>query len=203
MRNAGRPAIDRSLLAHRRGGRHFRLCAGCLYGRVPDALDLRGDERVIDAGGDLGALAGLLVEAHPKLQVTVLDRPEVVERATRMLRSDRVTFRAGDLFEPWDAKGDVVILARVLHDWDDAPALRLLSYARRALPYRGRLFLIEMVLPEDGAAGGLCDLHLLTVTGGRERTAAEYAALLERSGFAFEGVRRLPEVSSIVVGVRK
>ena len=72
-----------------------------------------------------------------------------------------------------------MILARVLHDWDDASALRLLrTRTRRALPPEGRVFVIEMALPEDRTAGGLCDLHLLAVTGGRERTASEYAALL-------------------------
>ena len=185
---------------------HHRMLASYAlqdYGPVPDALDLRGDERVIDAGGSLGALAGLLVEIHPQLRVTVLDRPEVVERATCMVRSDGVTFQAGDLFEPWDIEGDAVILARALHDWDDGPALRILHQARRALPSGGRVFAVEMVLPEDGAAGGLCDLHLLAVTGGRERTASEYVALLDRAGFVDGGVRRLPGLCSIVVGVRK
>lgn len=185
---------------------HHRMLASYAlhdYGAVPDALDLRGNERVIDAGGGLGELAGLLVEAYPQLEVTVLDRPEVVDLAARGRHADRVTFRAGDLFEPWGIEGDAVILARVLHDWDDASALRLLHRARRALPPGGRVFVIEMVLPEDGAAGGLCDLHLLAVTGGRERTVSEYAALLDRAGFDQGGLRRLPGLPSIIVGVRK
>ena len=173
------------------------------YAAVPAALGLRGDERVIDAGGGHGALAGLLVEAYPGLRVTVLDRPEVVERAACGSRADGVTFRAVDLFGPWDTDGDAVILARVLHDWDYAPALRILRHARCALPSGGRLFVVEMMLPEGGSAGGLCDLHLLAVTGGRERTVSEYAALLDHAGFSFDGVRRLPALPSIVVGVAR
>ena len=173
------------------------------YAAVPAALGLRGDERVIDAGGGLGALAGLLVESCPSLRVTVLDRPEVVERAARGRQVDGVTFRAVDLFGLWGVKGDAVTLARVLHDWDDAAALRLLRQARRALPSSGRLFVVEMVLPEGGSAGGLCDLHLLAVTGGRERTVSEYVALLDRAGFAFNGMRRLPALPSIIVGLAR
>ena len=173
------------------------------YAAVPVALDLRGDERVIDAGGGIGALAGLLVEAYPGLRVTVLDRPEVVERAARGRQADGVTFRPADLFGPWGVEGDAVILARVLHDWDDAPALHLLRHARRAVPSGGRLFVVEMMLPEGGSAGGLCDLHLLAVIGGRERTVSEYVALLDRAGFAFDGVRRLSALPSIVVGVAR
>ena len=59
-----------------------------------------------------------------------------------------------------------------------------------------------MALPEDGAAGGLCDLHLLAVSGGRERTASEYAALLGRAAFVDDGVCRLPGLPSVVVGTR-
>ena len=173
------------------------------YAAVPAALGLRGDEQVIDAGGGLGALAGLLVEVYPSLQVIVLDRPEVVDRAARGRQTDGVTFRSADLFGPWGLEGDAVILARVLHDWDDAPALHLLRHARRALPSGGRLFVVEMMLPEGGSAGGLCDLHLLAVTGGRERTVSEYAAFLDHAGFSFDGVRRLPALPSIVVGVAR
>ena len=55
----------------------------------------------------------------------------------RLLQSDRVTFQAGYLFEPWDVEGDAVALAHVLHDWDDVSTLRLLDRARRALPPGG------------------------------------------------------------------
>ena len=196
----GEVAADPSRVAS-----HHRMLASYAlhdYGPVPAALGLRGDERVIDAGGGLGALAGLLVEAHPQLRVTVLDRPEVIERAMRLPQPDRVTFQARDLFEPWDVEGDAAILARVLHDWDDARALRLLRYARRALPSGGRLLVVEMVLPEGGSAAGLCDLHLLTATGGKERTVSEYTALLVRAGFVHRGVGRLPGLPSVVVGAR-
>ena len=183
---------------------HHRMLASYAlhdYGPVPDALDLHGDERVIDAGGGLGVLAGLLVDAHPQLRVMVLDRPEVVERATHMPRSDGVTFRAGDLFEPWGVEGDAVILARVLHDWDDGPALRILRHARQALPSGGRLFAVEMALPGNGSAGGLCDLHLFAASGGRERTVCEFISLLDRAGFAYGGMCRMPALPSVLVGV--
>ena len=185
---------------------HHRMLASYAlhdYAAVPVALDLQGDERVIDAGGGLGALAGLLVEAHPGLQVAVLDRPEVVERAACGSRVAGVTFREADLFGPWGVEGDAVTLARVLHDWDDAAALRILHRARRALPVGGRLFVVEMALSEEGSAGGLCDLHLLVATGGRERTVSEYATLLDRAGFAFHDVRRLPALPSVVVGLAR
>ena len=85
----------------------------------------------------------------------------------------------------------------------DPPVLRLLRCARRALPSGERLLVVEMVLAEGGATGGLCDLHLLAATGGRERTASEYATLLDRVGFAFDGVRRLQALPAVVVGLAR
>ena len=111
---------------------------------VPDVLGLRGDEHVIDAGGGLGALAGLIVEGSPGLRITVLDSPEATERARHEDRRDGKAFQAADLFRSWGVVGDAVILARILHDWDDASALLVLDHARRELSRGGRLFVVEM-----------------------------------------------------------
>lgn len=171
------------------------------YGAVPEALRLRGDEVLIDAGGGLGALAALLLDRYPHLRVVLLDRPEVVEQAGRALgTADRLALRAADLLEPWEARGDAVLMSRVLHDWDDDAALRILRHARSALAPGGRLFVVEMLLPEDGVAGSLCDLHLLVATGGSERTLAEYTALLGQAGFASIRAVRLPALPSVIVG---
>lgn len=44
---------------------------------------------------------------------------------------------------------------------------------------------------------------MLANTGGRERTAAEYHALLDRSGFEPRGLRSLPlDVSALVAAPR-
>lgn len=146
-------------------------------------------------------MAGLLVEAHPGLRFTVLDRTEVTERARHVRRRESIAFQAADLFRPWGITGNTVILARVLHDWDDAATLRILCHARRALSRGGRLFVVEMLLQEAGSAVGLCDLHLLMVAGGKERALPEYSTLLDRAGFALDEMRELPALQSIIVGV--
>lgn len=174
------------------------------YADVPAALQLRGDERVIDAGGGLGVLAAALLGRHPGLQMILLDRPEVIRQAREQVPwQERVTFCAGDLFTPWNIEADVVLFARVLHDWNDADALHILRQARSALPRGGRLFVIEMIVPDDGVAGSLCDLHLLMATGGQERSVAEYAALLEQAGFILSELRRIPALPSVIVGVAR
>ncbi|ACY13400.1 methyltransferase [Haliangium ochraceum] len=172
------------------------------YAGLPAALALRGDERVIDAGGGLGTLAQLLVAAYPRLRVVVLERAEVVALAEQA-QDERVELCTADLFEPWGETGDAVVLARVLHDWDDAEALGLLRRARAALPPGGRVFIVEMLLSDSDMGGSLCDLHLLVATGGKERAEAEYAALLDEAGFDCHGAQRFSSLSSILTGVAR
>jgi hypothetical protein len=174
------------------------------YAAVPDALELGGDEVIIDAGGGLGVLAEMLLRRHPRLRVVLLDRPEVVRLVDvpDELR-ERLHARPTDILGSWGARGDVVLLARVLHDWDDERAERILRHARASLPSGGRVLIVEMVLADEGAAGGLCDLHLLVATGGRERTAQQYEALLGRAGFELREVRTLPALPSVIIGVAR
>lgn len=168
------------------------------YVEVCRALELRGDEHVIDAGGGLGVLAQQIVDAHPSAEVTVLERPEVVAMAPP---ASRVRWRSGNLFEPWQIQADAVVLSRVLHDWDDAEALLVLRHARAALSRGGRIYVVEMLVPDESVAGALCDLHLLMATGGRERSAEHFGRLLSAAGFELTAVRRLPALPSVIVGV--
>ena len=171
------------------------------YPAVPAALRLRGNERVVDAGGGLGALSLALLERYPELVITLLDRPEVVDQAQRFLSSEpRIELRAADLFQPWQVSADAVVMARILHDWDDSAAIRILKRVREVLAVGNEIFVIEMVLPETGVAGALCDLHLLMATGGQERTEAGYASIFTAAGFDLVEVRHLPALPSILVG---
>lgn len=169
------------------------------YAEVCAALQLQGDERVVDAGGGLGVLAQLILDTYPSTKVTVLERPEVVEMAATS--TSGVRWQSGSLFEPWAIQADVVLLSRVLHDWDDAEAIQILMRARAALSPGGWLFIVEMLIPDESVAGGLCDLHLLMATGGRERSAAQFEQLLAAAGFELAEVRRLPALVSVIAAV--
>lgn len=172
------------------------------YEDVPQTLALQGNETLVDAAGGLGVLASLLLKQYPGLQIVLFDRPDVIEQAKSIhALSSNLRFQAGDIFDPWPIQADAVLLSRVLHDWDDDHALRILQHARAALSPGGRIFVVEMLLEEGSVSGSLCDLHLLTATGGQERSLAEYANLLEKSGFVFSERRRLPSLVSILVGV--
>ena len=82
------------------------------------------------------------------------------------------------------------MLCQVLHDWDDARAITILSHCRQAMAVDGKVLLIEMIVPEDGSASfsKLLDLNMLVMTGGRERTRAEFSRLLDAAGLRMSSV---------------
>ena len=145
----------------------------------------------------------MLASEYPNLRITVLDRPEVIMQASRRKLGESIRLQSTDIFRPWGIKGNAIVMARVLHDWDDAKVVQLLNHAHQALPKGGRLFVVEMAVPEDGVAGSLCDLHLLVVNGGRERTAAEYAALLDKAGFNTYAVRRTGALPLVILAMAR
>ena len=125
--------------------------------------------------------------------------PEVVKQAQDEMGSvPGLSWLPGDLFEPWNVRADVVTLARVLHDWDDGDAAKILSRARSALSPGGRLFIIEMLMSEQGVSGALCDLHLLMATGGRERSQDAFERLLSQAGFRLLDVRRIAALPAVL-----
>jgi hypothetical protein len=91
----------------------------------------------------------------------------------------------------------------VLHDWNDDDAARILTSIRRAAPAHARLLIVEQLIPDVPGphAAKLMDVIMLAITGGRERTPAEYATLLDAAGFRLARAIPTPSPFSIVEAV--
>jgi SAM-dependent methyltransferase len=174
------------------------------YEKLAEALPELSSGTVLDVGGGSGILLQEVLRRRPGLRGVLLEHPEVAQLATVPPDLvERLEVRMGDLFKPWSIGADAIFLARVLHDWNDEDALRILVQARKALKPGGRLYVIELVLDtaEGDMRGGLLDLHMLVCTGGRERAESEFRALFERSGLRLHERRDLAGApSSILLG---
>jgi hypothetical protein len=91
----------------------------------------------------------------------------------------------GSFFDDVPAGGDVYLLAKVVHDWDDDSAQRILSKVRAAVPEHGRLLIVDSVVPVGNAPhpAKMIDLVMLSLVDGRERSEGELHQLLEVCGF--------------------
>ena len=159
---------------------HMMLASYALndYQPLLSIMNIQEDEVVFDAAGGSGTLSCLLADEYPKAHIFCGDMPGVAINN----EIDDVEFINFDLFKTWPIQADKVILARVLHDWNDEQAIQILKQVKNCLLDKGELIVLEMLLPDIGYSGALCDLHLLAVTGGQERTHLEYISLFDQAG---------------------
>jgi hypothetical protein len=151
---------------------------------VANAYDFSGLASVVDVGGGRGVLLEAVLARHLHLTGTVFDLAHVVAKEPRSSALEsRWSAAAGSFFEAVPA-ADAYLVKSILHDWPDDRCVRILRSCAAALNPGGVVLVVEMVLgrPGNEIEAALSDLNMLVVAGGRERTAAEYAALLEAAG---------------------
>jgi hypothetical protein len=112
----------------------------------------------------------------------VFDLPETVRDESAF--GDRCTFVGGSFFERVPS-GDAFVLSTVLHNWDDASALRILRVVHAAAPDGARLVLLESTVEPGNEPDGAkwLDLLMLALFAGRERSEAQWRSLLAEAGF--------------------
>ncbi|MFD9127395.1 methyltransferase [Kitasatospora sp. NPDC059571] len=169
-----------------------------MFGPIADLVDFSSARAVVDVAGGNGELLSRVLRAHPHLEGVLLERPHAVEAARITMEkagvADRCTLVAGDFTEAAPEGGDVYLLSRVLHDWDDRQCLTILRRLAEAMPPHAELLVVERLLPQDGSRSLAVpwDVHMLCNVGGRERTAAHYGRLLAEAGFELTGQADLP-----------
>ena len=153
--------------------------------------DFAGLSHLCDVGGGHGSpLCSLLVQ-YPHLPGTVLDLPSVLAQherlwAEKMGVGDRCTYMPGDMFQAVPP-AETYMMKRVLHDWNDAECHQILATISRAAPPRGRVWIIERIVPGPNTPpfAKLFDVLMIIVSTGRERTLEEYTGLLAGAGWTY------------------
>jgi O-methyltransferase domain len=145
-------------------------------------IEWRGDETVVDVGGGNGSLLVQLLKLQPGLRGIVYDLPETVRDEEAL--GDRIEFVEGSFFETVPA-GDVYVVSRIIHDYDDERALAVLRTIKAAAAPDSRLVLLEAVVPagNEPDGGKWLDLLMLALSGGRERDEEQWRELLAAGGF--------------------
>jgi hypothetical protein len=161
---------------------------------VVACYDVSRFARIVDVGGSQGVLLTALLESAPEATGVLFDRHEVIAEAAAMFAvrglEKRVELLSGDFFTEVPPGGDLYVLKSVLHDWDDAHALRILTTCHRAAKPDSTLLVVEGVVPSEPKPSlfHLVNLAMLVQVGGRERTREQYQALLEAAGYRLERV---------------
>jgi hypothetical protein len=167
--------------------------SGMENGPIASAYSFPRNACVVDVAGGQGGFLAEVLRTDPSLRGILFDRPEVV-KAPQSLEDaavlDRCELVGGDFFDAMPPGGDVYVLKRILHDWDDQTCVKLLKRCREVMPSEGRLLVIDAVIPpgNDPHPAKIVDLVMMSVLPGRERTEQELSALLTDGGFTLNQV---------------
>jgi trans-aconitate 2-methyltransferase len=154
---------------------------------VLDRLDLRGGERVLDAGCGTGRVTALLLDRLPHGQVVAVDGSPAMVDQTKARFGDRVEAFAVDLLELELARPVDAILSTATFHWI-ADHDRLFARLHAALKPGGQL------VAQCGGAGNVADVEAAIARVGHPAlagwpgpwnfaTPAETRQRLERAGF--------------------
>jgi cyclopropane fatty-acyl-phospholipid synthase-like methyltransferase len=167
-----------------------------------------GINRIMDVGGGHGGLITSILQKNSGMTGILFDSPQVIAGAQEKIAAsdvaDRCELVGGNFFESVPSGADTIILKWIIHDWNDEQSVAILKNCHRALPENGKLILVEAVVPESSEPhfSKFIDLNMLIMTGGRERTEAEFRRLYEDSGFKLTRVVPTESPFSVIEGVK-
>jgi hypothetical protein len=146
---------------------------------------------VIDIGTAQGCVPVEIASTHYHLSGGGFDLPQIEPVFRRYVRerglSDRLRFFAGDFLADQLPKADVLIMGRILHNWDLPTKKLLLKKAHQALPGGGALIVYDAIIDDARRAQAhslLASLNMLIETaGGSEYTVADCTGWMGACGF--------------------
>ncbi|RRT62316.1 hypothetical protein B296_00031326 [Ensete ventricosum] len=147
-------------------------------------------EVLVDVGGGVGTTLGMITARHPRIKGINFDLSHVISDAQPLpgsllihLLSEKKSCSLLDL----GLRANNIL---ILHDWSDENCVKLLKNCWKALPEKGKVIVIECVLPAvpepTPRAQGIFQLDLCMATyniGGKERTEEEFQGLARDGGF--------------------
>jgi precorrin-6B methylase 2 len=154
---------------------------------IARVLDVSTAKHIVDVGGASGTIIASILEGNPGARGTIVELPHVAPQARTAIAARGLASRCavveGDFFRSVP-EADIYLLKWIIHDWDDEQSIQILTNCARSLRANGRVILVECVLPENmgPSQGWLADINMLVVMEGRERSASQYARLLEAAG---------------------
>jgi ubiquinone/menaquinone biosynthesis C-methylase UbiE len=171
---------------------------------IIEAYDFSGLKTLTDVGGGPGILISEILVQFPEMNGIVADIPFVIEMAEETIQEkgleDRCQTVVCNFFNEIPEGSDAYLLSNILHDWPDEQCRKILNNVRRAMNPESRLLVVEMVIPpgNEPSVAKLLDLEMLVITGGRERTEAEFNDLFKSSGFRISRIVPTDESVSII-----
>lgn len=149
-----------------------------------------------DIGGGTGGLIDQVIKMHPTVRSILFD----LEGAVNKCSLPNVTKVSGSFFDKVPA-AEVYTVKRVLHNWNDADCIKILSNIKASLiqSVNARVLVIERVILRKFDGSFLVDGDLIGMAlGGVERSLGEFIKLGKATGLELEEQTMLPSGVSVM-----
>lgn len=171
------------------------------YQKLPEIIDFGVFKSIMDVGGGFGALLKHVKRKFPNVKCTLFEQLRVLSHIS--IDYQYFDQAHGDFFVEIPKGSDAIILARILHDWNDNKALKILNNCYDALPDKGSLFIIENCTDKTNIDLSLLSLNMSVMCESFERSSTEYISLANEAGFQFEDDVKLNELQTVLRFIKK
>ena len=173
--------------------------------KIVEAYPFGEFSKLIDIGGGRGGLLVAILKKHPHLSTVLYEQAQVLADPADLVEAgllDRVELIAGDFFTSVPKNAGLYTLKRIIHDWDDARAVKVLQSCRDAMDEKSRVLVIDAIMKpgNEPDPNKDMDLGIMALTPGKERTEAEFSALLGQAGLCMTRIvaTQAPSTLSII-----
>jgi hypothetical protein len=188
------------------------MTGGCLPAAkiIAERFPWREYQSILDIGTAEGCLPVQVLLEHHHLTGIGFDLPELAALFEDYVGahglSKRLRFHPGDFFVDPFPRADVIVMGRVLHNWDLKSKKMLLKKAYDTLPKSGALIVYERLIDDErrtNVAGLLASLNMLVMTaGGFDFTSADCISWMREAGFRDMRVAPLAAELSMVAAFK-
>ncbi|QHI35298.1 Mitomycin biosynthesis 6-O-methyltransferase [Kordia antarctica] len=166
------------------------------YKKINHVIDFSIHKSIMDVGGSYGALLQTIKQNNINVKCYLFDLDLVIESQEK--RND-ITYIKGDFFERISTYSEAIILSRILHDWNDEKAIKILNNTFKSLPENGFLYVIENCSDKLTTNLSLLSLNMLAVCESYERSSLEYISLANKADFKFREAKKLNQLQTILI----
>jgi 2-polyprenyl-3-methyl-5-hydroxy-6-metoxy-1,4-benzoquinol methylase len=168
--------------------------------------------KVLDIAAGHGMYGITAAKNNPRVQVTALDWPAVLEVAKENAQkagvSDRYSLRPGSAFDADLGSGyDYVFITNFLHHFDIPTNEQLLRRFHSALKPGGKAITVEFVPNEDRVsppmAAAFSMVMLINTDAGEAFTFPEYESMCRNAGYKSATLQTIPDLPQRLVIAEK
>lgn len=169
-------------------------------------VDLRGIDAVLDIGGGAGCYSLAMATANNDIQFDIADLPAVCVQARKNIERFYLKNTVGivefNMFtDEWPQRYGAFLFANILHDWDEHQCAYLVQNCFQALPVKGKILIVEMLINEAGdwpPVACLFSMSMILNTRGKQFKGSELRLLLVRAGFVDIRIQELLSGYSLI-----